>query len=91
MQNPGARQTVNTEICIILMIDVYINVFFFINSITSIQIDGKVKMSNIIEPMKFKFKKKAANSTTTSNTDTNGHQQTINSFFKVGYKLIQQT
>ena len=42
-------------------------------------------MSNIIEPMKFKFKRKT--STTTSNADTNSHQQTINSFFKVKYKL----
>ena len=62
---------------------------YFNNSITSIQIDGKVKMSNIIEPMKFKFKKKAANNTSTSSADTNGYQQTINSFFKVKYKLIK--
>ena len=60
-----------------------------INFLTSIQSDEKVRMSNIIEPMKFKFKRQAANSTNTSNSDTKSQQQTINSFFKVKYILTE--
>ena len=89
--NFSLQKIQNLYLCFSKVYQILLNshVEVLINFLTSIQSDEKVRMSNTIEPMKFKFKRQAANSTNTSNSDTKSQQQTINSFFKVQYILIK--